>query len=134
MPKMLRLPALVLILSLLAACAAQPNPMSSNARLVHDVYFSLQDSSPAACQKLVDACYERLAGIDGVVGFAAGTREGELTRDVNDQDYHVSLHVWFDSRASHDAYQDAAPHLQFIEENKDNWSGVRVFDSVIAAR
>lgn len=131
---MLRRTAHVLLLSLVAACVTHPNPMPSNARLVHDVYFTLQDSSPAACQELVDACYDRLSGIDGIVGFVAGTREAELTRDVNDQDYHVSLHVWFDSRASHDAYQDAAPHLQFIEENKGNWSGVRVFDSAIAAR
>ena len=37
----------------------------------------------------------------------------------------------FQDRASHDAYQVADEHKQFIEENKDNWNGVRVFDSIV---
>ena len=35
----------------------------------------------------------------------------------------------FDRRASHDAYQAAPEHLRFVEEQKDNWKNVRVFDS-----
>jgi hypothetical protein len=41
----------------------------------------------------------------------------------------VALHVVFDSKASHDAYQVAPSHLQFIQENKPNWKQVRVFDA-----
>jgi hypothetical protein len=37
--------------------------------------------------------------------------------------------VIFKDRASHDAYQTAPKHLQFIEENKPTWAKVRVFDS-----
>ena len=34
-------------------------------------------------------------------------------------------------RAAHDTYQDAPRHKQFIDENKDNWKKVRVFDSAV---
>jgi len=124
----------VFSIALLAACAAVPTAMPIHAQLAHDVYFALTDASPAARQKLVADCYAKLANIDGVVFLAAGTRDPELTREVNDSDYDVSLHVFFSSRATHDAYQTAPAHLQFIETNKDNWRGVRVFDSNLSAR
>jgi hypothetical protein len=117
-----------------AACQLTPSPMPNTAKLSHDVYFALKDSSPEAAQRLVAECYSKLGGIDGVVFLAAGTRDAELTRDVNDRDYHVSLHVFFRDRAAHDIYQDAPAHLQFIEANKDNWTGVRVFDSNLGQR
>jgi len=124
----------VLAGALLAACAAVPTTMPMHAQLAHDVYFALTDASPAAQQKLVADCYAKLADIDGVVFLAAGTRDRELTRAVNDSDYDVSLHVFFSSRAAHDAYQNAPSHLQFIAANKDNWRAVRVFDSNLGAR
>lgn len=108
--------------------------MRSNARVVHDVYFELRDASSEAQQILVDACYERLAAIAGVEFLAAGTRDVELQRDVNDRSWHVSLHVWFTDRAAHDAYQTAASHQRFVDENHANWKSVRVFDATIAPR
>jgi hypothetical protein len=97
--------------------------------LCHDVYFSLKDNSPAAKQKLVDACKKYLTKHDGEVFFAAGTLCEALNRPVNDRDFDVALHIVFKDQASHDKYQDAPRHKQFIEENKDNWKKVRVFDS-----
>ena len=38
------------------------------------------------------------------------------------------------NRAAHDAYQTAARHQKFIDENKANWKKVRVFDSNLAER
>jgi hypothetical protein len=54
-----------------------------------------------------------------------------LTRDVNDCDWHVGLHIVFIDKAAHDAYQDDPTHNRFIEENKANWAAVRVFDSLV---
>ena len=100
--------------------------------LVHNVYFTLKDNSPAAKQKLVAACQKYLSKHDGVVFFAAGTITDELKREVNDRDFDVGLHIFFNSLASHDKYQDAPDHLKFINENKDNWKKVRVFDSTVS--
>jgi len=122
----------VLAAVLLGSCTMHPGNRTTSAQLVHDVYFTLNDNSPAMRQQLVAACHERLAGLPGIVFFAAGTRADDLQRDVNDQGYDVSLHVYFAERATHDAYQTAPDHLQFIAENKANWKTVRVFDSNLA--
>ena len=51
---------------------------------------------------------------------------------MNDREFDVALQVVFDCRASHDAYQTAPRHLQFIAENKPNWAKVRVFDADVS--
>ncbi len=119
---------------LLACCAMNPADRTATPRLSHDVYFTLNDNSDQARRTLVDACYTRLAQLPGITWFAAGTRAPDLQRDVNDQGYDVSLHVFFVDRAAHDAYQTAPAHVLFIAENKANWKAVRVFDSDLAGR
>lgn len=99
--------------------------------LSHDVFFTLIDSSPSAAARLISSCQSNLRDHPGVLFFSAGSREPDLDRDVNDSEFHVALHVVFEDRATHDAYQDAPEHHAFIEENKDNWGSVRVFDSVV---
>lgn len=100
------------------------------AKLAHHVFFTLNDRSDEAIGTLLAACNKYLDDHDGLVGFSVGTRDRELTREVN-QDYDVSLHCIFQDRMAHDAYQTAERHLQFIEENKSNWDEVRVFDSTL---
>jgi hypothetical protein len=101
-----------------------PTPAS----LAHMVYFTLKDPSPAAQKKLVEDCHRFLKGIFGIDYFAVGTRVGDLSRPVNAQDFHVGLHVVFQSRNAHDDYQVHASHLQFVAENKETWQQVRIFD------
>jgi hypothetical protein len=97
--------------------------------LSHDVYFTLKDNTAAARKKLVAACKKYLTKHPGEFFFAAGARVQDLKREVNDQDFDVALHIVFRTRAVHDKYQDAERHKQFIEENKESWKKVRVFDS-----
>jgi quinol monooxygenase YgiN len=99
--------------------------------LQHDVYFTLIDSSTEARERLVQACHRYLRDHPGVVYFSAGVLEEGLNREVNDQAFHVALHVTFEDRAAHDAYQTVPDHLRFIEENKATWAAVRVFDSSV---
>jgi Stress responsive A/B Barrel Domain len=47
---------------------------------------------------------------------------------VNVQDFHVGLHVAFESRKAHDDYQVSENHVKFLAEHKANWSQIRVFD------
>ncbi len=99
--------------------------------LAHNVYFSLKDTSDGAKKKLVAACKKHLTDHPGTVLFAAGVLAEEYDRPVNDRDFDVALHVVFQDKAAHDAYQKAERHLKFIEENKNNWKAVRVFDSYV---
>jgi hypothetical protein len=99
--------------------------------LAHNVFFALKDNSEPAIRKMVEACKTYLTGHPGTVSFACGTREKGLARPVNDAEFDVSLHLVFDDKAAHDAYQDAPRHHTFVEENRDNWAKVRVFDSQV---
>jgi hypothetical protein len=94
------------------------------------VYFRLKDRSPAAAQRLVAACRKHLPGHAGIVLFACGTLCAELTRPVNDLYFDVGLHIIFRDKAAHDAYQVSASHVAFVNEHKDGWEKVRVFDSL----
>jgi hypothetical protein len=58
----------------------------------------------------------------------------DFDRPVNDRDFDVSLHLVFKDHASHDAYQTAPLHEQFIAENKATWKKVRVFDSNVSGK
>ena len=111
---------------------AGASPARAADTLSHDVFFALKDNSEAARGKLVAACQKYLTRHEGTMSFSVGTRVGENTRDVNDQDFDVALHILFKDKASHDKYQAAARHKQFITENSENWKKVRVFDSYVA--
>jgi hypothetical protein len=123
----------LLALAALVAVALPARAQNAPQLLSHDVYFSLNDASPAARDALVAACKKYLTGHPGVVAFSAGVLASELDRPVNDRDFDVALHMVFDGKASHDKYQDAPRHKQFIEENQKNWKKVRVFDSLVDA-
>lgn len=101
-------------------------------QLAHIVYFSLVDNSPAVVERQLAACRKYLTDHPGTVYFSVGTLCAELQRPVNVRDFDVALHIIFDSKASHDAYQAHERHQQFIAENKPNWRQVRVFDSYLA--
>jgi hypothetical protein len=97
----------------------------------HAVYFSLHDNSPDSCQQLVQECRHYLTGHPGTVFFAAGTL-ADMHREVNDRDFDVMLLVVFESRASHDHYQVADRHQEFVQRNRGRWRQVRVFDADVA--
>src|SRR5713226_7137012 len=105
--------------------------MPAEARLAHNVYFTLKDQAPESRKRLLDACRQHLSGHPGTILFAVGTLAGELRRPVNDRDFDVGLHIVFASKGAHDAYQESPRHVQFIAENRDNWQKVRVFDSLL---
>src|SRR5262249_47468731 len=101
-------------------------------QLVHNVFFTLAESTPENRKKLTDACKKYLTKHEGEVYFAVGPLVEELKREVNDRDFDVALTIVFKNKAAHDTYQDAKRHLQFIEENKALWKKVRVFDSYVS--
>jgi hypothetical protein len=118
----------------MAATSGRPatGAAADGPQLAHMVYFKLKDTSGAARAKLVAACKLYLTGHEGTVSFATGTLARELKREVNDLNFDVSLHIVFANKAAHDKYQDHPRHLKFVEDNKENWEKVRVFDSYLS--
>jgi hypothetical protein len=100
--------------------------------LAHDVFFTLNDNSPAAVDALIADCRKYLKDHPGVLYFAVGKMGPEFARPVNDRMYDVALHVYFADKDSHDVYQTHQDHLTFIEKNKPNWKQARVFDSWVS--
>jgi hypothetical protein len=123
---MIRLSAIAFTLLCFAASAR-----ADDAQIGHMVYFQLKDSSPDSRQKLVDACKKYLKEHDGVVFFGAGPIASDLKGDLYDRDWDVALHLVFKNKASLDKYAESKTHKQFVEENKEGWKKVRVFDSEI---
>ena len=103
----------------------------SNDRIAHNVFFQLKDAAPERVAELVAACHKYLNVQPGILFFAAGPLCAELDRPVNDRAWHVGLHLVFDSKESHDRYQDDPTHNAFIDTMKANWANVRIFDSVV---
>lgn len=97
----------------------------------HNVYFSLKENSPELVDALIADCTTYLAPQAGIISFACGILEPELDREVNDRGFDVGLHILFETREAHDAYQTDEQHDIFVERNKDNWSNVRVFDTQV---
>jgi hypothetical protein len=131
-PTMFRVVLLACVL-LIGVSAVQPRDKAekkaANPLIGHMVYFKLKTASAENKQKLVDACKKYLSEHEGTVFFSAGVLADSFKREVNDRNWDVALHLIFVDKAAHDKYQDHPEHLKFIEENKDNWANVRVFDS-----
>jgi quinol monooxygenase YgiN len=121
-------------LILIAGLGASPANAAEEGVLSHDVFFSLKDASEPAKTKLVAACQKYLTAHEGTLFFSVGILAKDLTRDVNDRDFDVALHVTFKDKASHDKYTETPRHKQFVAESQDNWKKVRVFDSYVSAR
>lgn len=100
-------------------------------KFAHTVFFTLVDKSDVQAEALIAAGSKYLKPHAGIDSFAMGRRITEMQRDVNDQEFDVSLQIVFSDRAAHDAYQVSDPHGEFIREQKANWQQVRVFDSRI---
>ena len=101
-------------------------------QVAHMVYFKLKDSSGANRAKLAAACKLFLTGHEGAVSFAVGTLAGDLNGPFNDHDFDVSLHLVFVNKDALDKYHGHPRHEKFVEENKETWEKVRVFDSYLS--
>ncbi len=99
--------------------------------LAHNVFFSLHDKSPEGRAKLIYSAKMHLTAHAGILFFAVGELAEGFERPVNDRDFDVALHIVFADKADHDLYQDAPRHHKFVEESKDGWAKVRVFDSIV---
>ncbi len=121
---------ILVVLGSVAGRAAQQD-RGGKSMVAHNVFFTLKDRSDVAKTKLVNACRTYLKGHPGEVFFAAGVLAADLKRDVNVTDFDVSLHIVFKTKEDQDRYQTAPRHLKFIEENRENWDKVRVFDSYV---
>jgi hypothetical protein len=121
-----------LVVALAGSLSRGATKAAEGPQVAHMVYFKLKDSSGANRAKLAAACKLLLSGHEGTVSFATGTLAGDLNGPFNDRDFDVSLHLVFVNKAALDKYHEHARHVKFVEENKENWEKVRVFDAYLS--
>jgi hypothetical protein len=100
-------------------------------RLAHMVFFTLKDHSSESRAKFVASCNKYLKDHEGAVFFAVGTIAEDVVEGPSVRDFDVALHVLFETKDAEAKYLKHPRHTQFVEENKDQFAKVRVFDSYV---
>ena len=91
---------------------------------VHSVYFWLNYTAPSLeFESGLDSLTQDPNVIAGYFGRPAST-----DRDVIDSSYSYGLVLVFEDRAAHDAYQEGAAHLTFLDDHLARWDKVVVHD------
>jgi hypothetical protein len=102
-------------------------------QLAHMVFFALKDHSQESREKFLASCQKYLADHEGTVYFSIGTiaEDKDVEEPVSVKDFDVALHVVFENKAAKAKYLASERHKQFVDENRESFAGVRVFDSFL---
>jgi Stress responsive A/B Barrel Domain len=95
---------------------------------VHTVYFWLRRDLDAAQLQCFSAGLESLKTIPSTGGSFTG-RPASTARPVIDRTYDFALTCLFKDQAEHDVYQVHPTHLAFLENCRDLWIRVLVYDA-----
>lgn len=97
--------------------------------MIHTVFFWLKDGLSDAQVSFFEAELAKLPAIETVASGATGKPAPTEERPVTDHSFSYHLSLTFDSIADHDAYQGHPEHDAFVENCKDLWERVVVYDS-----
>lgn len=110
--------------------AHQPDSRKIEGNLVHTVFFWLKNpdnkEDRKAFEKGVSALLKECKFI---TSSHFGPPANTAKRDVVDASFTYCAVITFESKEAHDNYQIDPLHKKFIEECKDLWSKVLVYDS-----
>ena len=97
--------------------------------LMHSVYIWLKPDLSISDEKdFLKGC-ESLGNITSVSRMRMGKPASTENRKVVDQSYSYALNIEFTDINAQDAYQIDPIHLKFIEDNKEKWEKVLVYDN-----
>ena len=93
----------------------------------HVVIFWTDPTNPKAADDLIAGALKYLAPIPGVLHFHIGKMVGSH-RPVVDQTYQVALNLVFTDKKAQDDYQVHPEHLKFVDNCKQLWKKVNIYD------
>jgi len=97
---------------------------------VHNVFFWLKNPDNAKERQAFEkGANELLNNCKYISSSHFGTPANTEKRSVVDASFTYNAVIIFDSKESHDSYQIDPLHKKFIEECKDLWNKVVVYDS-----
>jgi hypothetical protein len=120
--------------AVLVAGAVTHSAEKTGPQLAHMVFFTLKDHSKEARDAFVASCQKYLADHEGTASFSVGVIAEDVVEPVSVRDFDVALHVVFEDKAARDKYLEHPRHTQFVQENKEHFAKVRVFDSYLSAK
>ncbi|HVI45937.1 MAG TPA: Dabb family protein [Chitinophaga sp.] len=97
-------------------------------KFVHVVNFYLKPGLSADDVRRFEAGVTSLHTIDEIKIFNVG-KPAETFRPVIDKSYSYNLICVFDNMDAHDKYQVHPVHLNFVENCKQYWEKVVIFDA-----
>jgi hypothetical protein len=95
-------------------------------KFVHMVFFYLKEAT--SVEEFIAITSNFITSIDLVKSYHLGIPAG-TPRDVVDNSYSVCLVATFDSKEDQNDYQVHPIHLKFVEDHKDKWDKVVIYDS-----
>ena len=110
------------------AKAAQTSKVMQKS-FVHQVYFWLKEPNNAEARKTMEKGLKMMDTIPQIRESFTGVPP-KSERDVVDGSFTYSYLVIFDNKQDHDIYQKHKTHLKFIDDCKDLWERVQVYDSI----
>jgi len=99
--------------------------------LIHTVYFWFKDEVSTNRIQLFADDLERLSKVSSIQSFYYGPPATTEARAVVDNTYDIALNVHFASIEDEAKYQVDPIHLKFVEECKDLWEKVIVYDNLV---
>lgn len=99
--------------------------------LIHSVFFWLKEDLSEADRAAFRAGVASLRAVSSVKNMYIGPVAPTEARGVVDNSYSIALLVHFADVAAQDAYQIDPIHLKFVEDHKDKWTKVVVYDSLV---
>jgi hypothetical protein len=124
---------LVALLAAFALDAVARLARNAEPQLAHMVFFALKDHSKESREKFLASCEKYLSDHEGTIYFSVGTiaEDKDVEEPVSVKDFDVALHVVFENKAAKARYLASERHKQFVDENRESFAGVRVFDSFL---
>lgn len=97
--------------------------------LVHSVFFWLKPELTDAQRAEFLRGLESLKGIAAIRQIYIGAPAATQKRPVIDDSYSYALTTIFDNLAGQDAYQVDPLHLAFVQNCKQFWNRVQIYDA-----
>ena len=110
---------------------AQATTHQGEMPFIHHVFFWLKDAKNDKDHAQLLAALKELGKIEHIKMAHIGSPSiSEFDKPVTDASYSFSVMLVFNSKAEEEKYLVHPLHKKFIDENKNLWSKVVVYDSV----
>lgn len=98
---------------------------------IHSVFFWLKEDLTDEQKAKFKAGVQSLSQIKHIQTFYMGPPANTVERGVVDNSYSTALICQFEKPADQEAYQIDPIHLKFVEDCKDLWTKVIVYDNLV---